>query len=105
MKAVYMVLGPGTFDSVEPKEVTVMTETPSLEKLKADVGGFIEQVPGFDTYLDKPCVAFCNEEGKIHGLKVNHYATNKWRQCIETDDVLVGNVVIIMGDDEFLEAL
>lgn len=74
-----------------------------LNVLQAAVGGYIEIVPGFDVYEFegewRPCVAYCNEDGKIIGLPKNDTATALW---LGSHDVLVGDVVILVGDDEFL---
>lgn len=48
---------------------------PELEELQGLVGGFIEQVPHWTEHLGKPCVAYCNEEGKPKGLPINARAT------------------------------
>lgn len=82
-------------------------EPVKLEELQAAVGGFIETVPNFETYLGKKAIAFCNEEGKIDGLPINEQATRFWRYAAPAGfaDVLVGDVVILTGDDEFMEAV
>jgi hypothetical protein len=97
---------------------------PKLELLKNAIGGgYIELVPGFDTIEQKPgevvkCVAFCDEEGKLNGLPANTYATILWDKALRRHggpgllqrdgtavDVLVGPIAIVIGDDEFMEAL
>ena len=88
---------------------------PSLDMLQAAVGGNIETVPYFDRISidgkQRKCVAFCNEEGKLHGLPVNSVATTMWaiyahdHGVIKLNDVLCGPVVIVTGDNELLEAL
>jgi hypothetical protein len=73
-----------------------------------------------------PCVVFCNEEGKIHKLPVNYQATRLWDCALRrvrdanakalypnglsrpdggSADVLVGPVLIVTGDPEFMESL
>ena len=65
-----------------------------------------------------PCVAFCNEDGKGRGLPINRRATLLWRAAISQhndipatmipmlrEDFLVGDVAILVGDKEFMEAL
>jgi hypothetical protein len=76
------------------------------------VGGYIEKVPGFDVVsLDgenHDCFALCNEEGKLRGLPRNDAATQAWWFAVAPNvlrDVLVGNVIVLYGDDEFMEAL
>lgn len=78
-----------------------------LEDMQKHVGGYIETVPMFTKYKGNSCVAFCNEEGKLNQLPFNHAATSAWAWAAGSisNDVLVGNVIIIQGDDEFMEAL
>ena len=83
---------------------------PSLEALQAMVDGYIERVPNWDALAGEPCVVYCNEEGLIDGLPVNHSATVMWRA--ELDDAgepyskdmatLHGDIVILTGDRDFL---
>jgi hypothetical protein len=80
---------------------------PELEQLQGNVGGFIELIPAFNAFEGKPCVAFCNEEGKLRGLQPNSKATVMWEfiNGKSPRDCLVGPVVILTGDKEFMEAL
>lgn len=87
-----------------------LTAPPGLDWLQSAVGGNIETVPYMVVFNGQPCVAFCNEEGKLHHLQVNEIASEAWRAGLPAgfqplDDVLVGDVVILTGDDDFLEAL
>ena len=89
----------------------------SLETLQSAVGGYIETVPGFDRIQppDKlggtvPCVAFCNEEGKLEGAPYNAQATQAWADCLKVplhamSDVLVGSIIVLYGDDEFMNSI
>jgi hypothetical protein len=78
-----------------------------LDYLRRAVGGSIETVPYFARYDGKPCIAYCNEEGKIKGMPVNRTAQMLWmaQTSIANHDVLVGNIVVAFGDDEFMEAM
>jgi hypothetical protein len=95
-----------------------------LDDLQDAVGGFIETVPFFFSFHDPDegrrvrCVAFCHEEGKLEGLPYNHGAQLLWQAALDAffaeandgkpvtnDDQLVGPIVIVTGDDEFLAAL
>ena len=85
-----------------------------LEDLQQGVEGYLEAVPCFDYYMHEDklhrCVAFCNEEGKLSSLPVNIVANFLWgislaRHKMDLDDTLVGNIVIVFGDKEFMEAL
>lgn len=93
-----------------------LSTPPSLEFLQKMVDGYIEVVPYFDTIVVDgtlhQCVAYCNEEGKLNGLSVNGRATVFWADAVERkfksrrlNDVLVGDVVILFGDDEFMSEL
>lgn len=84
-----------------------LDRTPTLAELSQEVGGYIEVVPCFDTWNGLPCVVFCNEEGKLQRLPVNHFAQMEWEKSLGSlvNDQLVGNVVICHGDDEFMQSL
>lgn len=88
-------------------EKKALDTAPKLEALQAAVGGYIEVVPYFDTYLGQKAVAYCNEDGKLKGLPVNEQATRFWgyalRPVMPLFDVLVGDVVVLTGDEEFLQ--
>jgi len=105
-------------------KTTPMTEPPDLVTLQEAVGGYIEAVPLFHT-IERDgkvhnCVVMCNEEGKLarpQPLPVNESATLLWDTAIRRTgrgslfsdgkpaDVLVGNIVVLYGDNEFMEAL
>lgn len=91
--------------------VEELFSVPVLEDLQIYVGGYIEVVPFFHCFLDRDCVAFCNEEGKNRGLPMNTTATQLWHDSVQfrynriINDVLFGCVVIIVGDRELLDAL
>ena len=87
------------------EDYTVCKEVPTLEELQAAVGGLIEAVPFFNEYKGNPCVAFCNEEGKLMGMKRNEKATELWHDIVRTPDYLVGDICIVTGDAAFLAAL
>jgi hypothetical protein len=111
-------------------EVTEFTESPEMEFLRACVQGWLELVPSFDSieYGDKVrrCVVFCNEEGKLDRLAFNQHATLLWdramRRALDDDsrplypnglrapngglaDVLVGPVLVLVGDQQFIDSL
>jgi hypothetical protein len=86
-----------------------LAAAPRLEELSAGIGGgYIETVPYFTKYKGRPCVAFCDEEGKLHGLPVNQRATALW-YALEPRfigrDILVGPIVIVSGDRALLDSL
>lgn len=82
----------------------------TLDELQQNVKGYIETVPDFDTFDGKKAVAFCNEEGKVNGLQINAAATALWKEQVKAKgydlaDALCGDVVILTGDAEFMEAI
>lgn len=98
------VTGQTTIQEVETASI--------LDHLKAGIGGgYLEAVPYFnkiawDTEVHR-CVAFCDEEGKLKGLPINNRANVLWTNAVGeyVSDVLVGDVVIVWGDEEFMSAL
>ena len=77
---------------------------PEYERIKRGLNdGMLEFVPQFDMYGDKPCVAFCDEEGKIKALAANPRATYLWYACLAPEpfrpDTLHGTVYIIAADE------
>ena len=102
--------------TVTPQDAVLATctrkafDTPiPLHDLQKAVDGYIEVVPGFETAPvggeRVRVIALCNEEGKVNNLPHNALATKLWREAIGINpgDHLVGNVVILAGDDEFLD--
>ena len=90
--------------------------TPALtEVLHAEVGNWLEKVPGFTwiEHLGKwhPCVALRNQEGKLWNLDANNAATLLWERALRRNghvrhsDQLVGKIVVLFGDDEFMQSL
>jgi hypothetical protein len=88
----------------------------SAGELQGAVGGYIETVPYFDTLLldgkRERCVAFCNEEGKLGGLPMNEIAQALWADTLAyqgmtgvIDDYLVGPIAVVIGDQQFMDAL
>lgn len=81
-----------------------------LPLLQKTVGGFIQMVPQFSMYQGRKCVVFCDEEGKLKGRPPNNRATELWAQSLGVQpfrlgDHLVGDIAILLGDDEFLASL
>lgn len=95
----------GTFDTQHVEDAA------PVGALRAAVGGPIESVPYFDRYQGKRCVAFCHEEGKLEGLPPNYNAQALWREVsalahvAALGDQLAGDIAIVQGDEEFMEAL
>ena len=95
--------------------ITALDRSPDFTQIKDEIGGgFLEPVPFFDTVMIKGevrrCVAFCDEDGKLKNLDFNPGATLLWKSAQVrsrrgVNDVLVGPVAIVFGDDELLEAL
>jgi hypothetical protein len=99
----------------QPKMIEIVGP-PTLDWLKRHLdGGYLESVPGFDWFVEPGtevsvrCVAFCDEDGKGKGLPLNVEATTHWFESMGTNlyhlDYLVGPVLVVVGDDEFMDAL
>lgn len=90
------------------RQTAAHEDFPSLGYLQRAVGGYIELIPLFEKFLDGgqmvPCVAYCNEDGKVNGLCLNRLATLLWFSAAgrPLGDFLVGDVVIVYGDEEFM---
>lgn len=84
---------------------------PDLATLQAGVGGgLIQLIPHFNLYGAQPCVAFCDDEGKLTGQELNAVATYLWYACLAPEpfrpDTLAGSIIIVCADTEQeLEAL
>jgi hypothetical protein len=94
------------------EESTVEVDSPHiLAILRQIVSGPIELVPMFCVFTvhrtKVKCAVFCNEEGKLKNLPYNQRATELWLECLKFDphDVLVGDVVVVWGDDLFMKEL
>lgn len=68
-----------------------------LPFLQAAVGGWIErvQIMGNSMALDM----YVNEEGLLNGLPYNPFASYMYRAATGMDTVIVGDVVIVAGND------
>lgn len=66
-------------------EINIVTcnKKSQYDLLVAAVGGYIETVPYFTRYFNQRCIAYVNEEGKLHGLPFNPYARAKWLECFK----------------------
>lgn len=104
MKGVLYIIRPHEVE----KFIRELNAPPECDELQMLVEGYLEVVPFFTvSFLGLPCVAFCNEEGKLENKDVNTFATSIWHdQSPESKrDYLVGNIVIVTGDDELMSAL
>src|SRR5215475_9079815 len=71
-----------------------ISKAPETKVLNDIVGGYIELIPFFTKYGDSPCVAFCNEEGKLPHINLpsNRAAQVLWQAAVGriiTEDHLV----------------
>jgi hypothetical protein len=104
----------------KPGELHKFTEPPTLQFMRDAIGGDLELVPGFDTIGGRRCAAFCNEHGKLDHLQLpfNLRATLLWEGALRVNhqavlrdptgdwvDWLVGPVLVLYGDDEFMAEL
>ncbi len=90
----------GSYVLIKPQgeDEAVIVDKVSLEKAQDLVGGYVEVVPMFNRYLGASCVVLCDEEGKLKGKDRNNRATLEWYKCTgPIDDLLVGNVLVLMG--------
>lgn len=113
MKGTILICRPGETELV----IRPVDGPPTVDLLKEAIGGgHIELVPYFQLILHggrmQRCAAFCDEDGKMKELPMNNYATELWNRslratngCTSDPDFLVGEVAIVFGDDEFMEAL
>jgi hypothetical protein len=91
-----------TNGSVESRSID---SPPDHTALQQAVGGWIEMIPLFNQYSDEPCVAFCDEEGKLKGKVKNERADKLWKSQLpyrSYPDHLVGDIAIVVGDRKFL---
>jgi hypothetical protein len=119
MKGTMLVIPPDGRLTVT--EFTGPIDLPSLSKA---VGGYIEVVPHFDSFMHagalRRCVAFCDEDGKRKELPLNGWACVAWDAALRrhpefegfdlskrpsSTDYLVGPVVVLYGDDEWMAEL
>jgi hypothetical protein len=114
MKGTMLILRPG-----ERRPMVIRFDrAPTLPELKAGIdGGYLELVPAFNTIAIgstvMDCVAMCDEDGKRKELPMNDYANSLWhasawrisRSREPLRDHLVGNVIVLFGDREFMESL
>ena len=78
----------------------------NVEDLQQAVAGYFRTVPFFEHYKGEPCVVMCNEEGERHNLPMNFKASKHWfAQQALFSTMLVGDVAVVQGDDEFMAAL
>lgn len=89
-----------------------------FEKLKDALnGGLLETVPFLESITingeKHSCIAFCDEEGKLKNLPVNLLGNFYWDAALkergltlkQMQDILVGPIVVLYGDDEFMRTL
>lgn len=122
MRGTMIILKPCDRSDVPEPELREFDRPPKLEELQAVVGGYLELVPRFKTFayssVVMDCVALCNEDGKRKQLPVNRAATLAWASALHRDgfeliddkthipkEWLVGNVIVIFGDREFMSEL
>lgn len=84
--------------------------SPALNDLQEAVGGYLETIPFFTSFEGAPCIAFCDEEGKLKRKFTNVQASQLWASSLAEQgrrpwDILVGDVIVITGDEEFMESL
>jgi hypothetical protein len=80
-----------------------------LDDLQKAVGGYIETTPYVETYEDKRVSRSATKKGKLNDLAFDLPATVPWYKVLRSDqryrDQLVGPIIVLIGDSEFLLAL
>ena len=75
----------------------------------AAIGGDIRAIPGFNHIWRGTkrhrCVALCDEDGIHKQLPGNHTATYIWHTQYHSTTLLLGTVIVLYGDAEFMDAL
>lgn len=124
MKGTMMTIAPDSALATEPVDPAVARDVARmLAKMKAGIGGgWLEKVPGFNSIKigkeTHDCVALCDEDGKRKQMPFNQTATVMWQEALLAQghpglctpdgalaDYLVGPIVILYGDQEFMEVL
>jgi hypothetical protein len=85
-----------------------LTTPPTAEVLHEGIEGPLELVPLFRKLGLSPCIAFCDEDGRQKGLSPNRAAQALWRLAVGryiTEDHLVGPIVIVVGEESFLDQM
>jgi hypothetical protein len=81
---------------------------PDHKELHTAIGGYLELIPYLNNYKGQRCIAYCDEDGKMKGKPLNITACNLWDAALKgrsrAGDFLVGTIVILTGDREFMEA-
>lgn len=103
----------------EPRRVNLFSP-PTTQELMLQMGDddvTFEQVPRFNYFVEpgtpddslSRCVAFCDEDGRRKALPVNDAATKMWSSAmgcvIPRSEWLVGIVIVVTGDETFMEEL
>ena len=83
-------------------EIKPLKDPHDPDPIREAVGGPIELVPYFNSFRGEPCVAYCDEYGKVKGKPYNVTANLIWKR---QDDVLVGDIAIVQGDRAFMRNL
>ena len=123
MQGTMLIIRPGANVAEEHK----LNAAPRLHEMQRVVGGWLETIPGFTT-IERDgrichCYALANEEGRLaystfpgqtarrEPLEANVQATALWADAQRRNplpvatDVLVGPILIFIGDREFMQSL
>lgn len=89
-----------------------MTGPPTLEEWQAVCEGYIQIVPGLSRCRpligsSDRCIALCNEDGIRLQLPLNPLATALWHGSAPefSAERLVGNIMLLTGDAEFMASI
>jgi len=109
MKGYIRVIRAGKLD-----EQMVLNAPMKLRLLQDIAGGDVEQLPHWSTYEGIACVVFANTDANRLRLPINKAAEEEWHYARIRDGVkgkspsenpLRGPVIIVSGDDEFMQTL
>jgi hypothetical protein len=112
MKGTALIYRPGA-EAPQAAAIGDPAEVAHFGFLQKHVGGYIEIIPHFVTIEHEGtkhrCVAFCNEDGKRLELPPNPGADRLWEKAMGVSlrgrDYLVGTIVVVYGDADFMAAL
>jgi hypothetical protein len=85
--------------------------SPTDEEIQDELHGWTSVIPGFNSFLGRPCIAYQNSEAEIYELPVNPRATAMWWVSLlkagkkfprklkngrfESSEELVGDIAIV----------
>lgn len=102
------------------QRLLVLNDAPSINEIEHKLGGPVQEIHSFDSILHggeiRPCIVFALQDAKRRELPPNAWANMLWLQALvrkhgfsspeaNHPDYLAGPVGILLGDEEFMDAL